>query len=92
MKLLSAQADARWEAKPRVMDAPKEHDQALPPTKPPAVEDGATTQSKAAQAGEQRSPENSNSTKKQEDPWERARGPSESWRPDAWKPTVAKKT
>lgn len=76
MKYLAAEADARWEAKPRVMEAPKEEtQQALPETTPEA--------DKAQQ--ETRKDEKDPWAKA------RAQGPGENWQPTAWNPTTPKK-
>lgn len=42
MKYLAAEADARWEAKPRIMEAPKEPE-LLETTKPSSTADTKTT-------------------------------------------------
>ncbi|POR34042.1 Uncharacterized protein TPAR_05708 [Tolypocladium paradoxum] len=83
VKYLAAQADARWEAKPRVMEDPgqaakrralpagqQETDRAVKQEDKPAVEDA-----------------------EKNDPWAKAKaqGPGENWQPTAWSPTAAKK-
>jgi len=108
--MLAAQADARWDAKPRVMDAPV--------TEPPSQRLPAGEQSRGYGLGvavdmeaaggssilkvakgpnpRQQVPDVVETPGKQkpkptEDPWERARGPSEGWQPEAWNPTGVKK-
>jgi NADH dehydrogenase [ubiquinone] 1 alpha subcomplex assembly factor 2 len=98
MKLLAAEADARWEAKPRVMEAPREEEAArrLPlaeerAQQPVEGEDKKTTtttrKEKPSQAAKQ---EEKADTK---DPWAKARaqGPGENWQPTAWNPTATAK-
>ncbi|KAF7558859.1 hypothetical protein G7046_g5301 [Stylonectria norvegica] len=91
MKKLAAEADARWEAKPRAMDAPGgETGQRVPLLKTGALEqEGSTRQ---ADATSSRHVEEDEAAKK-DDPWEKARaqGPSENWQPAAWSPTPARK-
>ncbi|KAF9877352.1 hypothetical protein CkaCkLH20_05052 [Colletotrichum karsti] len=102
MKMLAAQADARWEAKPRVMDAPGQPmGQPLPAlntaqTQPIAPELETTNAETTAEATATPSPEPTlkpSSTKKKygHDPWEQAKGPGESWQPQAWVPPPAAK-
>ncbi|OAA38037.1 NADH:ubiquinone oxidoreductase, 17.2kDa subunit [Metarhizium rileyi] len=95
MKYLAAEADARWEARPRVMEddggpaaaaaaaLPREHD-ALPTKREPPREQGRRPEGDGGQA--QRHSED-------KDPWAKARsqGPGEAWQPTAWSPTAAKK-
>lgn len=92
MKLLAAEADARWEAKPRVMEAPKEEEAArrLPLAQQQPVEE---------EDRKRREEEPSRAAKRDEDkadakdPWARAKaqGPGENWQPTAWNPTAAAK-
>ncbi|UKZ59343.1 uncharacterized protein TrAtP1_000656 [Trichoderma atroviride] len=98
MKLLAAEADARWEAKPRVMEAPREEEPArrLPlaeeraqqPVEGEDTKTTATRKEKPSQAAKQ--DEDKADAK---DPWARARaqGPGENWQPTAWNPTAAAK-
>ncbi|KAJ4268542.1 hypothetical protein NW762_002605 [Fusarium torreyae] len=90
MKKLAAEADARWEAKPRVMEAP----QAAPapllsPAKTTPLQQDVGKESQA-DTGVKEATED---TKKADDPWAKAkaRGPGETWQPTAWSPPAAKK-
>lgn len=99
MKMLAAQADARWEAKPRVMDAPRQGPTGHPlpalnaaRTQPIAPE-LETTNAEAAETKRSQSTPKPSATKRKygHDPWEQAKGPGESWQPQAWVPPAAKK-
>ncbi|KAH7162573.1 hypothetical protein B0J13DRAFT_517830 [Dactylonectria estremocensis] len=84
VKVLAAQADARWEAKPRVMEAPEETTQRLPPAQ----------EAEAQPATSRRTKSTTEEIANGEDPWVKARkaqGPSENWQPGTWTPTPAKK-
>ncbi|KAL8370372.1 hypothetical protein RB595_000648 [Gaeumannomyces hyphopodioides] len=91
MKLLAAEADARWEAKPRVMDDPASHAATGPAlasepgrgeARPGVLEPGPEAPGAAK----------SSSATPVEDPWKRARGgPSEDWQPEAWNPSKSPK-
>lgn len=87
MKKLAAEADARWEAKPRVMDAPEQAPAPLlsPRRSPPLEQDVGGKQDVSGKQEVPEEPEN--------DPWAKAkaRGPGESWQPAAWTPPAAKK-
>ncbi|KAM0559559.1 hypothetical protein ACHAPJ_004083 [Fusarium lateritium] len=90
MKKLAAEADARWEAKPRVMEAP----QAAPapllsPAKATPLQQDVGKESQT-DAGVKEATED---TKKADDPWAKAKakGPGETWQPTAWSPPAAKK-
>lgn len=95
MKHLAAAADARWEAKPRVMDAP-EGATAQPL---PALDTGGVRHEVAAgEARMEQQPRTSEAPAQQgkaekDDPWAKARaqGPGETWQPTAWSPAPAKK-
>lgn len=97
MKVLAAQADARWEAKPRVMDAPgQETGQPLPTlntaqTQPIAPEQEATNAKTVEQPPVQPEEPSTVTKKHGHDPWAKAKGPSEGWQPDAWVPPAGKK-
>ncbi|KAL8303739.1 hypothetical protein RB597_004858 [Gaeumannomyces tritici] len=81
IRLLAAEADARWEAKPRVMDDPASHAAAGPTL---ASQPGG---GEARPGGLEPGPEAPGAAKL-EDPWKRARGgPSEDWQPEAWNPS-----
>ncbi|RFU79927.1 hypothetical protein TARUN_2271 [Trichoderma arundinaceum] len=86
MKYLAAEADARWEAKPRVMEAPRE--QQDPAKKLPLAEE--RPQGDEARAS---SPQEAKKQADAKDPWAKARaqGPGEKWQPTAWNPTPAKR-
>lgn len=87
MKQLAAQADARWEAKPRLVeDAPEPARlaprRALQEKEKVPVEDDAVAEADAA-----------HEAKKQAfDPWaqHRSQGPGEKWQPTAWNPSKSK--
>jgi NADH dehydrogenase [ubiquinone] 1 alpha subcomplex assembly factor 2 len=90
MRKLAAEADARWEAKPRVMEAP----QAAPA--PLLSQAKASPLQQDAMSGEQTdtgAKETKEETEKNDDPWARAkaRAPGETWQPTSWSPTAAKK-
>ncbi|KAK2732242.1 hypothetical protein CKAH01_02188 [Colletotrichum kahawae] len=99
MKMLAAQADARWEAKPRVMDAPGQATgQPLPalntaqrqPIAPELESANETTTTESIPT--QSTPKASAAKKKYgHDPWEQAKGPGEAWQPQAWVPPAGKK-
>ncbi|CCF44448.1 hypothetical protein CH063_00069 [Colletotrichum higginsianum] len=106
MKVLAAQADARWEAKPRLTDAPgQQTGQPLPSfntaqTQPNAPEleakntdakENNTTPKKPARSTESAQLPDETRTKYGKDPWARAQGPSESWQPATWVPPAGKK-
>lgn len=90
IRVLAAQADARWEAKERIVADPRGREE-MPNLGPavPSVEGvrdtGApevSTETGAAGAGEK--------VKEKEDPWAKARRPSEGWQPEAWAPAPKK--
>ncbi|KAL9489308.1 hypothetical protein ACSS6W_001585 [Trichoderma asperelloides] len=106
IKLLAAEADARWEAKPRVMEAPRGEEEeglAAPGRRLPLA--SAEERAQPVVEGEEEEEkkvtrkEKSQATKLEEekidakDPWARARaqGPGEKWQPTAWNPTAAAK-
>lgn len=89
VRLLAAQADARWDAKERVVADPRGREE-MPTLGPsvPSVEGVAdtgapevSTKTGAAGAGEK--------VKAKEDPWANARR-SEGWQPEAWAPAPKK--
>ena len=90
MKYLAAEADARWEAKPRVMEdvAPTLRLEPEQTTRDATVD--AASQEESSQKTERK---RDNDAKEGNDPWARAKskGPSENWQPAAWTPTAAKK-
>ncbi|KAM0251335.1 hypothetical protein ACHAP5_001643 [Fusarium lateritium] len=90
MQQLAAEADARWEAKPKMMDAP----QAAPAPLLSSVE--ASPLQHDAGKGEQAdttAKKVEEKVEKQDDPWAKAKakGPGETWQPAAWSPTATKK-
>ncbi|KAF5017166.1 hypothetical protein F66182_10934 [Fusarium sp. NRRL 66182] len=90
MQKLAAEADARWEAKPRVMEAPEAaRAPLLSPAKagPPLQDVGKEQQTDTSAKNAQED------AAKSDDPWAKAkaRGPGETWQPAAWSPTAAKK-
>ncbi|KAG7051797.1 NADH-ubiquinone oxidoreductase assembly factor N7BML [Colletotrichum scovillei] len=99
MKVLSAQADARWEAKPRLTDAPgQQTGQPLPSlntarSQPTAPElEAANTNAKTTEPPEDQAQPATDAKKKYgKDPWAKASGPSEGWQPEAWVPPSGKK-
>lgn len=99
IKVLAAEADARWEAKPSLLDMPttttasgdgQVRDQELGRDRE-ALEKPQEAQGE----GEGRPPEQTTSQTgtRSPDPWKRAeRGaPGETWQPEAWTPTPARK-
>lgn len=89
MKVLAAEADARWEAKPKVMEAPQAaRAPLLQPANPSASgQDGNGAQ---ADAGAKKIEDEA---KKKDDPWAKAKAkaPGETWQPSAWTPPAAKR-
>jgi NADH dehydrogenase [ubiquinone] 1 alpha subcomplex assembly factor 2 len=96
LQVLAAQADARWEAKPSLMDRPgEERGQPVPTLN--------TGKTQPQQRGQIEGRENTVTSEVQEhdpntqkttvaDPWKRASGPSETWQPQAWNPGAAKRS
>lgn len=95
IKLLAAQADARWEAKERIAgDMPgREEAPSLGPAVP-SVEGGNTgTEDISVETGargEGRTVVEEKKKEKKEDPWAKARGGGEGWQPEAWTPNAKK--
>ncbi|KAF4472359.1 hypothetical protein FALBO_729 [Fusarium albosuccineum] len=90
MRKLAAEADARWEAKPRVMEAPEDEPAPLlSSAKAAPMKQDVGRQQQAPASAKEAEDEVENS----DDPWAKAkaRGPSESWQPTAWDPTATKK-
>lgn len=95
MKLLAAEADARWEAKPSLTDMPGGSGKSQPM---PALNTDKTQPH--IQAAEQRQEDKGlrggkaggSHTEVKDDPWKKAaRGPGEDWQPAAWTPTDTRK-
>ncbi|KAH8673737.1 hypothetical protein BX600DRAFT_508976 [Xylariales sp. PMI_506] len=92
IKLLAAEADARWEAKPKVTDIPASERPPAPlldvggdlPRQQPQENVGKAAKSEESHSGKR-------SVGEKEDPWKRASGPSETWQPESWNPTKARK-
>lgn len=85
MKQLAAEADARWEAKPRLVeDAPQAA----------RLEPRADAAKEPRKSGVKEARKGTPETKKEEayDPWaqHRSTGPGETWQPTAWDPTKPK--
>ncbi|OTB04993.1 hypothetical protein M426DRAFT_320301 [Hypoxylon sp. CI-4A] len=89
IKVLAAEADARWEAKPSLLDMPgQEKGQPVPP-----LNTGRTQpQERAARESPTRN-ERGEVTEQKDDPWKQARStsPGETWQPEAWSPPPARK-
>ncbi|KAK1831766.1 hypothetical protein QBC39DRAFT_433868 [Podospora conica] len=100
MKLLAAEADARWAAKPRVMDAPRPKQEIVGG----AV--GGSVQGQGREGGEVEEAKGRGETwermkkkaegeggKPVDDPWKRSRGgPGEEWQPEGWQQSQGKKS
>ncbi|KAI0128715.1 hypothetical protein BJ170DRAFT_342855 [Xylariales sp. AK1849] len=90
MKVLAAEADARWEAKPSLSDVPgRENGQAVP-----ALDTGRTRPQEQDRNLNEAEVEGRKGTKTdiKNDPWKKAAsGPSENWQPGAWSPTSTRK-
>ncbi|KAI1337893.1 hypothetical protein F5Y15DRAFT_389553 [Xylariaceae sp. FL0016] len=96
MKALAAEADARWEAKPSLLDIPgAERGQPVPPlntSKNQPHERGAAEEVMRQEKEEEPEPETASRPAPKEDPWKRAAtGPGETWQPAAWSPTSTRK-
>lgn len=106
MKYLASEADARWEAKPRLVDAPGKamgqpvaalESQAArrnPSTQGTQSQEQSTQRDAIASAPEQeQSLQRAQKDPAKEDPWKQRQrgGPSEAWQPDAWTPPPAPK-
>ena len=90
MKMLAAEADARWAAKPSLIDAPgQEQGQPRPALETESRKTSATQRGRTAiSAG----PEKGFQEEKREDPFRHPRGgPSEDWRPKAWSPPTTQR-
>ncbi|KAK7987440.1 LuxS/MPP-like metallohydrolase [Apiospora arundinis] len=106
MKVLAAEADARWAAKPSFLDQPAgqpapnaaaatQAQDALTSSSSANADDATTTQ---GEEGKEPTKGEEEKTKKKtleekEDPWKKATasGPSEEWQPTAWSPNNARK-
>ncbi|KAK8124453.1 uncharacterized protein PG998_000212 [Apiospora kogelbergensis] len=101
MKVLAAEADARWAAKPSFLDRPAATQDMPPPPSAAAdiaQKDTADTTTTTTQVKQKpvAGAEKKTQTQEEEDkadPWKKATasGPSEEWQPAAWSPTNARK-
>ncbi|KAI0410930.1 hypothetical protein F5X98DRAFT_358407 [Xylaria grammica] len=99
MKLLAAEADARWEAKPSLLDMPAK----TPQTQTQAQDERGRRRAQQdeveapgeieAEARRPTSQQPSPPMKTDGDPWKQAQrgAPGQTWQPQAWTPTPAKK-
>jgi NADH dehydrogenase [ubiquinone] 1 alpha subcomplex assembly factor 2 len=99
MKQLAAEADARWEAKPRVMeDVGKPGTAKLGQPEPPLKTGGDVAAQKTAEKSKASSPvaeqskPDTKAAQDAKDPWAKAKaqGPGENWQPTAWTPPAKK--
>ncbi|KAI1325159.1 hypothetical protein F5Y16DRAFT_401620 [Xylariaceae sp. FL0255] len=101
IKVLAAEADARWEAKDSLLDMPTTTKQAgrIGPAEAKPEMGGDEQVRKEHEVKEEETKQDVNASKPEsfsktaEDPWKRASrgGPSETWQPGAWTPTATKK-
>jgi NADH dehydrogenase [ubiquinone] 1 alpha subcomplex assembly factor 2 len=89
MKTLAAEADARWEAKPRVMEAP----QAAPAPLLQSANAGSLGQESKDVQADTGAKKIKDKVERKEDPWAKAKAkaPGETWQPSAWTPPAAKR-
>ncbi|KAI0535124.1 hypothetical protein GGR58DRAFT_480233 [Xylaria digitata] len=96
IKVLAAEADARWDAKPSLLDIPaKTHqtqDQRIPGDGV-GLQGGETRGEMGEESHAPTSQQASPQTKTDDDPWKQAQrgAPGETWQPQAWTPAPAKK-
>ncbi|KAL7627205.1 hypothetical protein AAE478_003981 [Parahypoxylon ruwenzoriense] len=100
IKMLAAEADARWASKPSYLSAPNvprkgEESEPVPPPGTSKVQPQKQAARESPTRNEQ-GPETQqtgiSTTKDTDDPWKRARGaPGETWQPEVWTPTSARK-
>ncbi|KAK8081396.1 hypothetical protein PG996_000177 [Apiospora saccharicola] len=90
MKVLAAEADARWAAKPSFLDQPEQQPKrAVRDVPEPVATDGGAM---AAQGGKETVTEEVKKELEKDDPWKKAAtGPSEDWQPAAWSPSNSRK-
>lgn len=98
MKVLAAEADARWAAKPRVMDAPRPKQEIVGGTVGGALGAEGTEGEVTGRKGEaiegrgetwerMKQKAGREGGRPVDDPWKRSRGgPSEEWQPEGWQP------
>ncbi|ATY65934.1 NADH:ubiquinone subunit [Cordyceps militaris] len=98
-KVLAADADARWAAKPRVMDAPPPPPPTLPETTTTPHAETTPLRAESRRRRSSKRPEEMTQARADDDaeddgkdPWKKARtrGPSEDWQPQAWSPNAKK--
>ena len=102
IKQLARAADERWASKPSYIDTPKTQqpgpamqtsDATLKgPSDSAQPTQAAGTQKTAAPPQQQQQQQTQKSTNK-EDPWQKAKAgnPGDSWQPEAWTPTAARR-
>ncbi|KUI64554.1 NADH-ubiquinone oxidoreductase assembly factor N7BML [Cytospora mali] len=106
IKYLAAEADARWEAKPRYVDAPGQvMGQPVAALESKAARGGSSTQETQSGEGstqkdtiasgleQEQGQQRVQKDSAKDDPWKQPRrgGPSEAWQPNAWTPPPASK-
>lgn len=96
IKVLAAEADARWKAKPSLLDMPAgapKKDLEQPRTEELGREKAEIPRQKQAQGEGFTRAKTDSAQLKVEDPWKKAqRGvPGETWQPEAWSPAASKK-
>ncbi|KAL7798437.1 hypothetical protein V8C37DRAFT_399215 [Trichoderma ceciliae] len=95
IKYLAAEADARWEAKPRVMEAPREEAEEAEPAGKLSL--GGETRLGETRQGDEAGASSPQTAKREktdaQDPWagSKAQGPGEKWQPTAWDPSAARR-
>ncbi|KAI1362800.1 hypothetical protein F5Y08DRAFT_341318 [Xylaria arbuscula] len=95
IKLLAAEADARWDAKPSLLDMPGSSPSPSTSTaNKPVMGSEGKLQSSSASGGQARDPRERGDkapTSPDPDPWKQAQAqrgaPGETWQPQAWTPT-----
>lgn len=90
IRLLAAQADARWEAKEKIAgDMPRREEAPSLGPAVPSVEGGDTgTEDISVKTGARGQGTTVGGKKDKEDPWAKARGGGEGWQPESWTPTA----
>ncbi|KAI2621864.1 hypothetical protein GGS21DRAFT_494567 [Xylaria nigripes] len=94
IKVLAAEADARWETKPSLLDMPAQTDVSPATRRQGQLEHGAEEQVQRGQSIDAKQTVTHAQTPHRDDPWRRTpqRGsPGETWQPEAWTPAPAKK-
>ncbi|KAI1101551.1 hypothetical protein F4804DRAFT_295758 [Jackrogersella minutella] len=98
IKVLAAEADARWEAKPSLLDTPVPRPENSQSQSAPPLD---TTRTRPREQVVRESPTRNRrdsdghvAKQKDDEPWKKAArssGPGETWQPEAWSPTSARK-